>query len=203
MFPHLIPLAELLTGQILDQEFPGYGFQWTKSQEVDVVVVDFDIGKRRLTLSHVQCIKELQRILTHEVADSIGFRLFLVENMTAPIIETIGRALNTEPDIFGRHMEGLMRLNVPNFLMPRYLAPIKQPSQSSLWREPFFSFSYRRKVPGQIPYPPGRYDYCRGSTTTRGLDAFRATIEQRVSGIVQVLSGSQTRTGRSTFVMSS
>ena len=77
---------------------------WTLSSHVDVVIVDV-LQDRRTEISHVQDLDSLQQAAVTTLPNNVALRLFLVEDMTGPIVEILGRTYSCHPHFFAAHME--------------------------------------------------------------------------------------------------
>lgn len=86
-YPELLPLAQLLR-----KRYPPLSrcLTWRDSSKVNVIVVDMKPFPEHPISEHVRDIKRLEQLATHDIPDTIALRVFLVEDVTAPVIELLG-----------------------------------------------------------------------------------------------------------------
>lgn len=150
-FPDLTQLSEFLTGQNSE---PRWSFPWSRSQEVNVTVVDIEPsvhvpnpGLR--SVRHIGDICSLRKEVL-KIRDDLIMKLFLVEDMVAPVVDLLGSAFKCQPDFFGNHMlyrGNLWRQPVPeagNNGGPRGSPIIDNTTYSSILQRAYFSIPYRR-----------------------------------------------------------
>ncbi|KAM7197269.1 CorA-like Mg2+ transporter domain containing protein [Rhypophila sp. PSN 637] len=100
--PELAPLAQLLTGR-----YPPLTecLTWTTSTNVDVVVADVHRNASQpVTFHQALDIQQLKLYATSDIPENVSMRLFLVEDVTAPVIELLGSVYGCHPSLFEEHM---------------------------------------------------------------------------------------------------
>lgn len=105
-----------------------------------------------LTYERVHDTDALQAF-TSMFPDELALRLFLVEDMTAPIVEILGSAFQCQPDLFQHHMHSIgtvVTAGKPSpggiiYATEHELRGRLQPP-SGLRRHSFFSIPFRRKL---------------------------------------------------------
>ncbi|KAM7203472.1 hypothetical protein V8F20_004066 [Naviculisporaceae sp. PSN 640] len=101
--PELAPLAQLLTGRYPPST---RSIAWTTSSTVDVCVVDvYHDPAHCPTVREIRDMESLKETATHDISDTIAMRLFLVEDVTAPVIEILGSVYGCHPYFFRAHMQ--------------------------------------------------------------------------------------------------
>jgi hypothetical protein len=71
---------------------------------VNVTVVDVFREPTSSVIKEVTDLDTLRQYTTTNTQEGVTIRMFLVEDMTAPVVETLGRAFNCHPQLFEEHM---------------------------------------------------------------------------------------------------
>lgn len=174
-FGHLESLARLLRCQ-----------QWPQPLKVDVVILDFASQPSEPRLTQVFEIDDLHDIIASDVPQDVALRLYLVEDVAAPVIEALGSALRCQPDVFADHMYSDLDLN-RGILRSGY-------SEVRRGRDVSVPFSYiRSQKHFSVPFQrSGKYksklfpaDWMTpGTGVHRNLDHQQKTREERISGVM-------------------
>ena len=183
-FPGLLPLAELMTG---GNNTP----KWTTSKKVDVIAVDILPQLPYFRFHSIKDIPNLQQFCSAKIGPDVALRCFLVEDMTAVVVETLGTAFAIPPQLFTCHMqhEGHVQQGSVG-------EPFEGLRQSwSRFRDPyFFSFAFQRQLDAlEILKSGPRQRY----TMYRDHNVETRTVEERVSGIICSRQSSSCRIGMS------
>lgn len=191
--PDLEPLSQLLTGR-----YPPLTacLTWTRSSHVDVVVVDIKHHLTELpTIREIRDIEQLREVTALAVPEDVVLRLFLVEDMTAPVVEVLGSAFHCYPSFFKAHMHTIASRpekwinesgrSVPDVPPNPRSATMSRKLHS--WTEmqnlAFFSFPFRRRVrfgESRLGRPS-----MKNPTMTREYLPNYLLHEERITGIVQ------------------
>jgi hypothetical protein len=152
LFPELQSLAQLLT-----QKYPPSSncLTWSVSSNVNVIVVDItkEQEPEQTTIEHIKDLKRLQEVATQNVSNGTLLRLFLVEDVTAPVIEVLGCAFTCYLSFFEEHMHtmGYKRENkidengnATSYASVSSFHKGKLRSSTEARSLPFFSLPFRR-----------------------------------------------------------
>ena len=141
-----------------------------------------------MNVSHIQDIKTLSEFLQKTISQGVIKRLFLVEDVTAPVIELLGSTLRCRPDLFVAHMQhygNIWRTPIDNTGInlegPCISCSYRGPPRpvSSFRYQPFFSFPFRRKLRHKIGEG---IQHAGKRTMFRDHNDFENTVEERISG---------------------
>lgn len=192
-------MAELLTGQNWSK---GYSFRWTRSEEVDVAVIDLYNSSPGQKAYHIQNIEALSEFLQKPIPVKVTKRLFLIEDMTAPVVKLLGAALGCQPDLFAAHMQHYGEIwrtpidSAGNSMGGSCIACTHRgPPRplSSYRRQPYFSFPFRRRLrhsnEGQLNQVAGN------RTMFRDYNDYENAVEERISGALYSGRGTTATTG--------
>ncbi|KAK1753635.1 hypothetical protein QBC47DRAFT_386834 [Echria macrotheca] len=189
-YPELEYLSQLLTGK-----YPPHrvSLVWSTSTKVDVIIVDIkhDAGGVP-AVERVQDIEHLRRMATEEIPETIALRLYLVEDMTAPVIELLGSSYECCPFFFQRHMRCMgvhaARMTDGNGVphehswVKRSFEDNETPPPSELRDLPFFSLPFRRWA--YTPRPKPSEAAVGDRTMFREYDQKNSLLEERVTGLL-------------------
>jgi len=151
-YPELGHLAGLLTGQYTPSTTC---LTWTTPSNVDVVIVDIKTSQEKPTTQHIRDVESLKRAADLEIPCDVSLRLFLVEDMSAPVVEVLGGAFSCYPHLFANHMQTIgarpqydidgkglpVQMNLEEPLCPN---PGRPRSTSEIADLPYFSVPFRR-----------------------------------------------------------
>ncbi len=185
-FPDLLPLAQLMTGRH-DSTYDSQ--RWTNSEKVDIIVVDISRRSPCFNLHRFEVLRGLDEICLADIEPDVVLRLFLVEDMTAVVVETLGSAFSIPPRLFNCHMkyQGHVKSGWACMPFPETQQPL------SRFRDPeFFSLPFQRlfEEPGVI-----KSDRRQRFTLYRDHNTNTSILEERVSGIVCNHHSSSSRMG--------
>jgi hypothetical protein len=148
--PEFTPLAGLLTGRYPPRS---EHLTWSDSTKVDVIVVDLKRLPEPPFVEHVKDIMRLNQVAKLDVPESVAMRLFLVEDVTAPVIEVLGKAYDCYFSFFSEHLQtiepramniiddqGLPTADTGDMWVNRGIPQ----SRSKIIDSPFFSLPFRR-----------------------------------------------------------
>jgi hypothetical protein len=188
----LEPLSQLLTGKYPPNTVY---VAWSTSTNVDVIVVDIKHDPADApTIERVREIDHLQRMTTEDIPQTIALRLYLVEDMTAPVIELLGSAYNCNPFFFQHHMRCIggrpsTKIDEKGNPLPgiesafRLHTPEEAPLPSGLRNLPFFSLPFRRLL--DFTGEGNAKSIVRERTIFRQLLEDFRLLEERVTGTLQ------------------
>lgn len=189
-FPDLLPLVELMNGG-KNSNPRRIGFRWTTSEKVDVIAVDIFPHPPYLSSYHIKDLPYLKDFCASKVEPDVALRVFLVEDMTAVVVETLGASFALPPGLFNAHMRHMG--NVQQGSVGEPYEGAKQPC--SRFRDPeFFSFAFQRKFDDSEIFKSGprqRHTMHRD----QNIDASMQLLEERVSGIICSPQGLSCRIG--------
>ncbi|MCJ1432533.1 hypothetical protein MMC27_001890 [Xylographa pallens] len=182
-FPHLVPLAEFLQTRSIAFSTDSLPI---KLQSVNVVVLDIRGDISRSVSGHPQHfgnVEGLANFVNSGIPDHVSLRLYLVEDMTPPVIEILGTALKCHPDVFGSHLQHLSGwITTISGPQPPMMATTdglireRRRLTSSKLRSSHFSLPFRRQIPTAFEKHPGRF-----RTMYRACEKHEKLLEERVS----------------------
>ena len=176
-FPSLLPLAELMTGG--NNSNPRrIGKRWTISAKVNVIIVDIYPQFPCFKFHHITDLLNLKEFCSTKVGPDVALRCFLIEDMTAIVVETLGSAFALPPQLFNCHMKHMGHVQQGSVG-----EPFNGPRQSwSRFRDPnFFSFAFQRQIDSLDILNSG----CgQRHTMYRYHNAETGVVEERVSGMI-------------------
>lgn len=176
-FTDLKPLAELMMGGDFNPR--RVDKRWTSSEKVDVVAVDIFPNSPYFKFYNIGDLQSLKDFCSSEIGPDVKLRLFLIEDMTAVVVETLGSAFALPPLLFNCHMKhsgNVLRGSVGE-PFPTFEQPL------SRFRDPeFFSFPFQRYFENREHFgksaPRQRYTMYRD----HHVEGF--VLEERTSGII-------------------
>ena len=164
----------------------GYSFEtgheekrWTSSEKVDVIAIDIFPNPPYLKLHKIEDLQSLKILCSSEIGSDVKLRLFLVEDMTAVVVESLGSAFALPPALFNYHMShsGVVQQGNQGVPFPSH------PQRLSRFRDPeFFSLPFQRYLenPEYIEKSAAR----QRNTMYRDHDVENFVLEERTSGII-------------------
>jgi len=176
-----------------------------------VVVVDIKhLPTETPTIREIREIEQLKEVAAVDVPEDVVLRLFLVEDVTAPVIEVLGSTYHCYPGFFQAHMQtiasrehkwvGGSGISSRNNLYRPILGKLH--SLTEMQNLPFFSFPFRRRVKYNFSWsrPMARKPFVEKRTMARGFLVeqypFGVSLEEeRVTGILQDIIPGKARIG--------
>jgi hypothetical protein len=156
-----------------------------------VIVLDVKHAPEQSSSEHVKDIERLKNLVKTEAPHDVALRLFLVEDVTAPVIELLGSAYGCYPSFFEEHMYTIG--NRRETCMDENGRPISAASSSSYHQGknrsltetgnlPFFSLPFRR----MFEYKNVKEKVIHGKRRTmfRNYNEDGNLLEERVSGVL-------------------
>lgn len=188
----LAHLAHFLTGRYPPNARTLY---WTPSKTVNVIVCDVYCDPMRCSWTKVQDLSSLTQLCSSgHASNDVKMRLFLVEDMTAPVVELLGAAFHCHPQVFEEHMQTIGRRRNSDFdaqgRVKRSLSEVVVSSFNT--GAPFPTSNYKKSSHFSLPFCRS-FEY--GSeeaqkaheakrTMWRKYDEEETRLEERVSGVV-------------------
>jgi hypothetical protein len=154
------------------------GERWTISENVDVIAVDIFRQSTSFKLHRLEDLRSLENFCRSDFGSDVALRLFLVEDMTAVVVETLGSAFALTPHLFNCHMKhtGHVQLGSVGEPFPETEQPF------SRFRDPeFFTLAFRRRFEDHEIFKSGPR---QRHTMYRDHDTETFTLEERVSGMI-------------------
>ena len=171
---------------------------------MDVLVIDICKDKPQAKPYHARDIATLKKYATCTLPEEIALRLFLVEDMTPPVVALLGAAYNGYPHFFDQHMQTVgyrPRIVTDSNGNPLHKAPClvgrhggSEQLTTEVWSQPFFSLPFRRDF--QYRSPADRDKHTSKRTIFREYDVNSCILEERVSGIMHDLRGQECSIGK-------
>jgi len=202
-YPELKHLSRLLTGQYPPSTTC---LTWTTSSNVDVFVLDITSSQEKPNIEHIRNIEGLKRAVDREIPTDVSLRLFLVEDMSASVVEVLGAAFGCYPHLFENHMRtigGRPQQRIDENGAPLPITPTEIPytypglpgSSSELRDQPYFSVTFRQN----FRYASGqdREVHLRRRTMFRSYHQGEHVLEERVSGALHSTSAGTSKIGKS------
>lgn len=162
-----------------------------------------------MNVCHIQDRQALSDFIQKAVPEGVAKRLFLVEDMTGPVIELLGATLRCQPDLFAAHMQhygDMRRAPVDSAGTPlegsciscSYRGPTRP--KSYLRQQAFFSIPFRKKLRHKNE---DVFKHAGNRTMFRDYNNFENTVEERISGALYAARGATAAIGEATLPSSS
>ena len=115
------------------------GKRWTSSEKVDVIAIDIFPNSPYFKFYNIKDLQSLKKFCSSDIGPDVKLRLFLVEDMTAVVVETLGSAFALPPLLFNCHMKhsGHVRQGLFGEPFPKHEQPLsrfRDPSVTSMHR---------------------------------------------------------------------
>lgn len=131
---------------------------------------------------------ELSALVSGGPPPNITKRLYLVEEMTVPVIRALWTGLRFDPEVFASHMEHYGRP-----ARVGHLGAAAEPLSRNR-RRPYFSLPFRRKL-GYTHGDQRRLPPARRRTIVRDYNTGEKTAEERITGALYTNVGPIAMTG--------
>jgi hypothetical protein len=185
---------------------------------VDVIVLDIKSTRETPNIEHVRDVEELERVVASDVPDDVSLRLFLVEDVSAPVVEILGAAGGCYPHFFENHMHtighrtltkidsgGLATLesdidssglstresNIDGLSHEGYVQ-----STSDTREQPYFSVGFRRLIKLEKHSEIDIELFQKPRTMYRDLKEDPGVLEERISGVMNSTESGRAKTGK-------
>jgi hypothetical protein len=165
-----------------------------------VLVLDISLASSSCASYHLTDSHDLSAFLATEISDQVAVRLFLVEDITSTVIEILGSAMSSNPELFLSHMYhyGMKFLKCLDLGGSRGSSFFGRPESISVKRQKdYFSFPLRRKFIYSDRKAQVEHEKIR--SMFRGYNHEEETIEERISGTFYATEGSKRTTGMSVY----
>lgn len=166
------------------------------------------------TVREIRDVQNLREAMSRDISDAIAMRIFLVEDVTAPVIEILGGVYDCHPCFFRAHMQSETRLKCAAVDAHGY--PIAQPKSGTkgylpnnrftlteTGRLPFFSLPFYRYFRYRDQQSRQRHESKRTMPRKYLEGILEGSLEERISGtfVSETRSQSKSQVGESCFVL--
>ncbi|KAI9652641.1 MAG: hypothetical protein M1829_001492 [Trizodia sp. TS-e1964] len=188
-YPELAPLAQFLTGKYPPSTTC---LTWSTSSNVDIIMVDVKPLPARPNIERILDIAMLEQYAVEVPAD-VALRLFLIEDVSADVVNMLGSGYGSYPHFFENHMHTIGFRLYGKIDMNGYPVPNKKESVSSahkgklltpteIVRLPYFSLPFRRMF--EYSSDRARQIHRKQRTMFREYNVEGLSLEERVTGAI-------------------